>query len=140
MIKIFVDSNVWIRPLVEKSPQANQSLALTTAIDTGLLKPYTSSIVLLEVSHVLRSFYKVSAPSITSDLLDILQTKNLTLIEKTQFNQALATHQQTKIKLTDCIIATQIPENVIFVSFDTELKRLPKIKVATPPEVLKTLK
>lgn len=140
MIKIFIDSNVWIRPLVEKSLQADQTLTLTRAIDSGLLKPYTSSIVLLEINHVLRTFYKVSPSSITSDLSDILHTKNLTLIEKTQFNQALTVHQQTKIKLTDCVITTQIPRDIYFISFDAELKRVPGIKLATPAKILKTLK
>ena len=139
MTKVFIDSNVWIRPLVENSPQATSTVQLTEAINQGQLLPTTSTIVLLEANHVLISFYQISPHQVTPDLKTILSTKNLTLIEKTNFPAAIKLHQQTKVKLTDCVIATQCPPKTTFVTWDKDFQKFPNFSVKNPAQILKEL-
>jgi len=140
MIKIFLDSNIWLRPLVENSSAATSVIDLFQYIESGKLKPYTSSIVLLEVAFVLQSIYRVDRREIKNDLSNILETKNLTLVEKTHFNQALSLHAQSGIKLADCLIATQLPIKTTFISFDQEFKKIPNLDFKSPSQLIDSLK
>lgn len=140
MTKAFLDSNIWLRPLVEESPASSSVINLFQYIELGKIKPYTSTIVLLEVAFVLQSVYKIKHQDIKNDLIGILETKNLTLIEQTNFNQALSLNSQTGVKLTDCLIITQLPSKTVFVSFDQEFKKIPNIDLQSPSQLINTLK
>lgn len=138
MTKVFLDSNIWIRPLVEKTLLAQQCLSLFQNIDQGLLLPYTSTIVLLETYYVLVSFYGRRPIDSAQDIQRLQQTKNLVLIEKTSLTQALSLFNQTKVKLTDCIIAAQVPPKTIFVTWDKDFQKFPSLSVKTPAQLLQT--
>lgn len=139
MIKVFIDSNIWVRPLVEKTPQAESCTQIITACQKGLLKPYTSTIVLLEVNHVLISFYQLKSPIVTKIIGDIMKTKNLVLVEQTTLKSAIAMHKKTKVKLTDCLIATQCPSKAIFVTNDKHFQKFPNLIVRTPTQMLQEI-
>lgn len=139
MMKIFLDSNIWIRPLVEQSSQAQTVTELFQAIDDSLFVPYTSSIVFLEVFYVLKSVYQLKPTQITSVILDLIATKNLTIIEQTYLLKALQLQQKTNIKLSDCLIATQIPKNCTLISFDKDFTKIPDLPIMTPSQILKNV-
>lgn len=135
MKKLFLDTNVWLRFILEDNEQAEDCRKLITQIEVGKWRVYTSTIVMLEVNYVLSSIYKIKMSQVVVDLEAILETRNLTLIEKTDFRQALKFYRQYKIKLTDCLIAVQLPPKMILVSYDQDFKKLPVI-VKKPGELL----
>lgn len=139
MTKVFLDTNIWLRPLVETVSVAKPFQQIFQAIDKGMVTPYTSTIVFLEVYYVLVSFYGHSKTNAAADIKNLLKTKNLTLIEKTDLLKALDFQQQTNIKLTDCLIATQSPPKTIFITNDKDFKKFPNLIVKTPAQLLLTL-
>lgn len=135
-MKIFVDSNIWLRfVLADEEKSFKSCQRLFQLIETGKIKPYTSTIVLLEVDYVLAAFYKIPPNSVFQDLKDILTTRNLTLIEKTDFVRALDLSRQLKIKLADCLIALQVPKDSFLVTYDKDFKKFKNLKVKRPEDV-----
>jgi len=137
-MKIFIDSNIWLRFFLadeEKSFKACQKLF--QLVEAGKIKPYTSTLVLLEVYYVLNSVYKIVSTSVFQDLKDILATRNLTLVEKTDFVKSLDLCKALKIKLADCLISCQIPENTFLVTYDKDFKKFKNLKVKRPEELTK---
>ena len=135
MKRLFIDSNVWLRFILEDNEQAKDCGQLIEQIESGKYRVYTSSLVMLEISYVLGSVYKVKTSQVVKDLEVILKTRNLTLIEKTDFSKALKWHKQKKIKLADCLIGSQIDRKMIMVSYDKDFKKLP-VEVKQPGELI----
>lgn len=135
MKKLFLDTNIWLRFILEDNEQAEDCRKLITQIEAGKWRVYTSTIVMLEVNYVLSSVYKIKVSRVLEDIEAILKTRNLTLIEKTDFRQAIKLYRQAKIKLTDCLIAAQLPKKMVFVSYDQDFKKLP-VLLKTPAELI----
>ena len=139
--KIFVDTNVWLRfLLIDIKDQYIKSKELIELFEEGKLRPYISTIVLLEVNFVLTSFYKLSKKEAFSVLEEILETRNVTLIEKTNFKKASKYYKKYNIKLSDCLVVSSVSENCVFCTWDEELKKIKGIKVLTPKEIVSSLK
>jgi len=136
MTSIFIDTNVWVRSLVEKSPQTQAISRLFQAINEGIFMPYSSTVVFMEISYVLKSVYQVKPAIITTLINDLLATKNLILIETTHLLKSLQLQQKVKIKLTACLIATQLPSNCTLASFDQDFTKIPNLSVSTPETLL----
>lgn len=137
MKKIFLDSNVWLRLFTnEPSPQFEDCRELLAKIETGNFLPYASNIVLLEVAFTLKTFYKLKHPQIVTYLDTILHTRNLTIIEKTKSAEALKLFQKTKIKFTDCLIATQIKPGMRLITYDRDFEKLIPKQSITPSEAV----
>ena len=68
----------------------------------------------------------------------ILASRNLTLIEKTNWRQAIELYQQHNIKLADCLIASQLAKGVILCTYDQDFKRLKEVASVTPDQVIKS--
>jgi len=141
MKKIFVDTNVWLRFLVaedkEKFEECKKFLVLN---ENGKFKIYTSTIVLLEIVYTLSSFYQIDKREIISDIKNILLARNLTLIEKTNFPKALEIFKKFNIKIVDCLIISQIPPKTILCTYDKDFRKVSKIKVFTPKEIIQETK
>lgn len=134
---IFLDANILLRYLVADHRELFEDCrALIITIQKGSLQPYVSSIVLLEVAYVLSSVYGVSRSAIVKDIATILDLRGLVIAEETHFRDAFALHQKTGVKLSDCLIATQVPEGVTFCTYDRDFAKLPKLRVATPKDIL----
>lgn len=135
-MKVFLDTNIWLRFLTADNEALYQKcLSLFENIERGRIKPYTSTIVLLEIHFVLAKIYQISKENILKDLFVILKTRNLTLIEKTNFPKALYYYQKYQVKLADCLIASQLPKTTILCTFDQELRKIKEIKIAIPQEL-----
>lgn len=138
-MKAFLDNNIWLRLLIKDNKNIqlfNQSLALFEKIENSIIQAYTSSIVLLEINYVLEKIYKVDKKTIEKYIEKILQTRNLTLIEKTEFAKAFEIHKKTNIKIADCLIACQVPTDMVIVTFDNDFKKIKNIISQTPGEFL----
>lgn len=138
MNKIFLDTNVLLRFFLKQGDhQYKSSLALVSKIENGELKPYTSTIVLLELNYVGSKIYKIPDSEIMFWFEAICEMRNMTLIERTDLGKALTFYKKYKIKLGDCFIASQIPKDTILVTFDKELGKIKEIQVQTPEDVIK---
>lgn len=134
-MKIFLDTNFLLRYyLKDNQRQFEDCKELILQIEEGKFKVYTSSIVFLEVSYVLKSVYKLLFSDITEVLDSILTIRGITIIDKTNVKIALEFYKKYKIKFTDCLIASQMPKNTILVSFDEELSKIKEIEVKSPLE------
>lgn len=140
MKKIFLDTNVWLRFLIgDQKRQYEACKKLIALNEEGKLKVYTSTVVLLEIIYTLLSFYRVKKKTIIADVKAILASRNLTLIQKTDFQKALVLYQKHNIKLADCLIASQLPKNVVLCTYDRDFKKIKKIVSLTPKEIIKKL-
>ena len=136
-MKVFLDTNIWLRYLdSEEERMHTSSKALIRAISEGKIKSYTSAIVFLELSFVLRRIYKVPKDKINNDIVKLLALRGLVLIEQTDFRRAFGWHRTYGVKLADCLIATQVKKGMTLVTYDEEFKKLPLLAVATPAEVI----
>lgn len=134
-MKIFLDSNFLLRYyLKDDQRQFEDCKELILQIEEGKFKVYTSSIVFLEISYVLKSVYKLLFSDITEVLDSILTIRGITIIDKTNVKKALEFYKKYKVKFTDCLIASQLPKSAILVSFDEELSKIKEIKVKSPLE------
>ena len=139
MKKIFIDTNVWLRGIVNDNQQAKDCSQLIEAVESGRFAPYTSTIVLLETIHTLKSYYKIKYNQIIKDVETLLKTRGLSVIEITNFSKALKLHKKVKIKLTDCLIATQLPPRTTLVTYDRDFKKIPKLNPQTPKQILEKI-
>lgn len=138
MRKIFLDTNIWLRFLVaDQKKQYETCKKLISLNEEGKFKLYTSTIVLLEIIYTLSSFYRIRKRTIINDIKAILISRNLTLIEKTDFEKALSLYQKHKIKLADCLIASQVPKGVLLCTYDRDFKKIKSVVSVTPEEMVR---
>lgn len=138
--KVFIDTNVWLRFLVADQKEKYQACKRLIALnEEGKLRVYTSTVVLLEVIYTLTSFYRISKKEMVKDIKTILSSRNLTLVEKTDFRKALSCFSKHNIKLADCLIATQLPKQTILCTYDKDFEKLKTIVNQTPDQIIKKL-
>lgn len=132
-MKIFLDTNFLLRYYLRDNQQQFENCKeLILQIEEGRFKVYTSSIVFLEISYVLKSVYKLPFSDITEILDSILTIRGITIVDKTNIKIALQFYKKYKVKFTDCLIASQLPKNTILVSFDEELSKIKEITIKDP--------
>ena len=132
--KIFLDTNIWLRIILQDTKQAPYCIKLMTLIEDGQYSVVASTIVLLEIHFVLQRLFKYTPEEIASIFTGILKIRGLQLIEKTRFELAMKNYALHP-KLADCLIASQIPENTLFVSYDHDFDKL-ALKRYTPEMLL----
>ena len=138
MTKLFLDTNIWIRYLIkDELKQFATVKELLASVEEGKYQPYISSIVLLELSYVLKSVYRFTFGEVLDALESVTTTRGITIIETTDSVLALACFKTYKIKFTDCLLASQIRKDIVLVTFDEELRKIKELTVKTPEEILK---
>lgn len=137
MTKLFLDTNLWIRYLIKDEPKQFATVKeLLASVEEGKYQPYTSAVVLLELSYVLKSVYRFAFSEVLDALESVTATRGITIIETTDSALALACFKTYKIKFTDCLLVSQIRPNIVLVTFDEELRKIKELTVKTPGEVL----
>lgn len=137
MIKVFIDTSVFIRFLTRDNQQKFEDCKkFFELIEDGKLRSYTSNIVILEIQFVLIRIYKFSKDKVLNDINSILDLRNLVLIEKTNTQKALKTFSKHNIKYADCLIATQVPKNTKIVTYDDEFSKIKEIPHSQPANFL----
>lgn len=136
-MKIFIDTNLLLRYyLKDDTEQFKACQNLLFQIESGKFKVYTSSIIFLEVSYILKSVYKLPLSEIADILDSIFTIRGITVLEKTNTKLALQFYKKYKIKFTDCLIASQLSNSTVLISFDEELHKIRDIEVKRPQEIL----
>lgn len=136
-MKILLDTNIWIRYVIrDNEKQYDTVINLIRANEEGLIQIYSSSIVFLEISYVLKNIYHFKFEEILEVLHSITQTKGITIIQGTDVELALIYFEKYRVKFTDCLIAGQLKEKIILTTFDKEFKKVKEVMSRTPQEVL----
>ena len=136
-MKIFIDSNVFLRLLVpEDETSYNQCQQIFNQISAGQIAPYCSNIVLLEVVYTLNRTYKFPKAKILSWLNDCQKLRNITIIDKTNFKTSVDLFNNFNIKFGDCLIAPQIPKSVSICTYDPDFNMIPGLIAKTPSQIL----
>lgn len=135
-MKIFVDTNIFVRffthDLEEKVAECERLFEL---IRDGKVKPYISNIVILELIFVLTRQYNFKKETVLKALKELLNLRNITVIEVTKTERVLQLFMKHNIKYTDCLIAAQIPKGVTLVTYDGDFSKIPALKPITPAEI-----
>lgn len=85
----FLDTNIILRHLTPSEPdKAEKALELMRSIESGAEPVATSYLVIFEVIHTLRSFYKVSMEEIRDAVLPITQYHGLRIPDKHLYPRA----------------------------------------------------
>ena len=117
MNKLLVDTNVVLRYLLRDNEEQAQ-LAKKLIEGGAFLLPE----VLMETSHVLRSFYRVDRQSIATQLLIVLDWVEME--RKNVMIRAVEIFAETNLDFVDCIlIAYHELENVEVFTFDKKLNK-----------------
>ena len=136
MNKIFIDTNIWLRLILQDNDQFYDCKKLIEEVKNGALRTYISNIVILEINYVLSSSYKLSRKRIGSHLSPIINLRSLNIIDETDTNLALQYYQKYNIKLGDCYIAAQLPSNTTLITYDSDFQKIPHLKSQTPTQFL----
>lgn len=140
MKKLFLDTNLFLRFFLRDDEDQYQSVCkLLSKIEEGKFRPYTSSIVLLELNYVARNIYKLPIDDVIDYINAIKKMRGMVVVEKTDSDKAILFYRKYKIKLGDCFIVTQLPKEAMLVTYDEDFKRIEEIKSQTPDEILKEL-
>ncbi len=140
MKKLFLDTNIFLRFFLRDNENQYQNVfRLLAKIEEGTFKPYTSSMVFLELNYVVRNIYKLPIDEILDYIDAIKKMRGMTVIEKTNSDNAISLYKKYKIKLGDCLIATQLPKEAVLLSYDADFKKVKEIKSQTPDEILQDL-
>ena len=126
-MNLFLDTNVWLRYFIgDDEKQLETVKNILQLANQGNLQLATSTFVLSEFIYVEMSFYKIQKKSVIEDLEAIHQVRGIWIVEKTEFSSSFAIFRtnQTSLKWSDCIIATQVPKDYKLCSFDKRLEKL----------------
>lgn len=137
-MNLFIDTNIWLRYLLRDN-ETHFKLAQNILVlnEESKIKLATSTFVLSEIVYTEQSFYKINRNDVVEDIKTIKSIKNLLLVEKTNLSKTLDLFSTNKnTKWSDCIIATQIPDNYKLCSFDKGLEKLmQKGKFISPEDI-----
>ena len=139
-MKVFLDSNIFLRYLVpENKTSHNECIAIIAAIENGHIVPYISNIVIQEILYILVKIYKFDKKTVLSWVSDLMNLRNLVLIEKTNTPKSVALYKKYSMKFGDCLIAIQIPKGTILCTYDTDFAKLSRLSSRTPHQVLNSI-
>jgi len=140
MKKLFLDTNIFLRFFLrDEESQYQNVLKLLSVIEEGKFKPYTSSIVFLELNYVLRNIYKLSVSETVGHLEAIEKMRGMTVIEKTDSIKAINLYKKYRIKLGDCFITTQLKKGSVLVTYDEDFGKVKEVECQNPEIILKKL-
>ena len=137
MKKVFLDTNIFLRFFLRDHESQYQNVCkLFTKIEEGKFKPYTSSIVFLELNYVVRNIYKLSIDEVLDYIDAIKKMRGVVIVEKTDTDKAVSFYRKYRIKLGDCFIAVQLPKEAILITYDADFKKIKEIQSQAPDEIL----
>lgn len=140
MKKLFLDTNIFLRFFLRDDESQYQNVCkLFAKIEEGNFKPYTSSIVFLELNYVVRNIYKLPIEEALNYINAVREMRGMTVVDKTDTDKAISLYKKYKIKLGDCFIVSQLPKETVLLSYDADFRKIKEIKSQTPGEILQEL-
>ena len=136
MRKYFIETSVFIRFFTKDDAHKFEDCEkLFDLIEKGLVKSYSSNVVIQEIFYVLTKTYGFNKTEVLEDIKIILKLRNMTLIETTDTPKALEFFEKYNIKFGDCFIASQLPYGTNLVTYDKDFSKIKSLEVVTPKEV-----
>lgn len=140
-MKLLIDTNIWIRYIIKDNDrQFAQAKELFAAIDAGVVKAYGSSVVFLEVNYVLKSIYHFKFEEILEVMSSMRNLRDVAILEEVNIDIALKYFKTYRVKFSDCLIASQLREDIVLATFDREMGKIKEVTTKTPSEILAQLK
>ena len=131
MNKYFVDTNIFVRYYLKDDEKLSR--ASKKIIDGCVAGKYTlviCSTTFLEITWVLRSFYKQPKGKITDFIETILEMRNLTVVDRQLTDTTLSIYKSVNVDITDsyyCALMEQENIDEIF-TFDHVFEKIPGIR------------
>ncbi len=69
------------------------------SVESGMIHPYTSNVVIMEILYILTRVYKFAKNEVLKDLRIVLNLRNLTPLEETDTAKALSLFEKFSIKI-----------------------------------------
>lgn len=133
MKKLFLDTNVWLRFFLKDEVKQYETVyRLIAQIESGRFRAYTSSIVFLEISYVLKSLYHFTHREIDDVFRAIKEVRGLTVVDETDIDKTLVYWRKYQIKFSDCLIASQIQKGMELITFDEEMAKINEVVTKKP--------
>lgn len=124
----FVDTNIFLRPIVKDSQKAAQECKeLFQKIRASEINAFTSNLVLVEIHWVLKRFYQLKKGDLLKILKGIYKFKHLRIENKQNMGKALELYEKHSVKLVDAIIASHsrvLSKEVVIISYDKDFDKL----------------
>lgn len=141
MTKTFFDTNLWLRfILMDNNKQFKEVKSLLEVNEGGLIRIYSSPVIFLELAYVLKSVYKFMFDEVQDVLNSTRHTKQMTVLPEDDLDLALKYFNKYKIKFSDCLVASQIKNEISLVTFDTDFNKIKEIKTQSPAQLLASIK
>src|SRR3989338_7145194 len=140
MTKTFFDTNLWLRfILMDNNKQFKEVKSLLEVNEGGLIRIYSSPVIFLELAYVLKSVYKFMFDEVQDVLNSTRHTKQMTVLPEDDLDLALKYFNKYKIKFSDCLVASQIKNEISLVTFDTDFNKIKEIKTQSPAQLLASI-
>lgn len=138
----FVDSNIFLRTLIKEDEKSFGSCyRFLELVQKKRIKAFTSSLILVEINWVLRSFYKFKKPNIVEAVKSILNLKGLKITDRLNPALALEIFQSSNVKFVDALIASNseiFKKEMIVVSYDRDFDKIEIIR-KEPSAIIKNI-
>jgi len=128
MPKVFIDSNLFVRHLTQDDPQlSSKASEFFEDLANKKFFGYVSSVVLHEVTYVLRKGYHLESKDISGALLQLLALENLEVIDmpKELAFSALVEYGTCSVDLADIFSKSwSLKEGLVVASFDHDMQKI----------------
>lgn len=137
----FIDSNIFLRPIVKDDSQKTQECELFfNKIKQGKIQAFTSNLVLAEIVWTGLKLYKIQKQELIDILKGILDFKNLKIINN--FNPYLAVEifEKFPVKFIDALIASNpwiYQRETVIISYDRDFDKINIIR-KEPNQIIKS--
>lgn len=138
MSKVFIDTNIFLRTLIEEDKESfKDCFQLLQNIKINKLQGVTSSVVLSEIAWTLLSYYKFSKPEVVKALRGIINLRGLSIVDKFQHEVALSLYEKKGIKFIDALIASNpdiLNKKWVIISYDHDFDKI-DVKRIEPSQI-----
>lgn len=140
MAKIFLDSNIFLRHLLQDIPdQSSAASELIAKVETGEIQAHTFITAITEVVFTLERTYRVRKPDVADNIRALLQLPGLRLPLKRDINRACDLYVDRNVSFADALHAVQLERLGIdaVASYDRDFDRIPGVRRVDPRTLLK---
>lgn len=133
MKRKFVDTNIFLELLVRRGEKHHQCKRLFERTQ-GL---WTTTLVIVEIEWVLRSFYEATKPRVVEGIRRLLGLQCLEMPDRDVLMEALRIYEEKNVDFTDCINAVLARKEGIdeAYSYDRDFEKMGGIQRLEPIRV-----
>ena len=135
MGQVFVDTNVFLRHLLQDHPrQSPRATRFLARVEDGELEAHLSDTIVLEMVYTLQRTYRQSKTAIRDVVLPIIELQGMILPGKRRYRRVFDLYVERNISFADAyhvVHMGQLDVNEIM-SFDRDFDRCPEVKRLQP--------